>query len=138
MAEKCLVDERVEFEAFIEASIVFARAALHRFQTKHRLNKKWKDWWSSQCANSAVNFFRTHRDWILKEAPPRVGQRGFAASIGCLRPSYEPTRASEFYYFDDASTSATDTIANHLLDLEMLLNDADEIFLESTHVNALQ
>ena len=59
------------------------------------------------------NFFRQERDFILKEASFKIGQRIFAV----YRPSrrtfdgFQPERAEEFYYFEDAATPATERSA---------------------------
>ena len=41
LAEGCSPERRIEFEAFVEATIVFARAALHRLQTSHQRHARW-------------------------------------------------------------------------------------------------
>lgn len=129
MATECAADERVEFEAFIEATIVFARAALHRFQAQHERDSRWKGWWSGLRGNPSVEFFRAERDWLLKEAPPRIGQRGFAVSIGSSSPGHEPTTAAEFYFFEDSDGPATDTVTRHLQELARVLQSADALFV---------
>jgi hypothetical protein len=121
----------VEFEAFLEASIVFARSAVHRFKSKHGKHAGWKQWWDGLLNDPAVNFFRTERDWILKQASPRIGQRVFAPFIGpggAQASAHEPTSASEFYYFENPDTPATDTIDRHLSRLAALLDDAERLF----------
>jgi hypothetical protein len=128
-AKMCPVDARVEFEAFLEATIVFARAALHRSQSQHKKHVPWKEWWNGLRGVAAVEFFRTERDWILKEAPPKIGQRIFAASVGSTEPSYSPAVASELYYFDDPGTPAAMTVERHLGDLEKRLADTERLFL---------
>ena len=67
-------EHREEFKAYLEASIVFARSELHRFQTKHSRSPGWKTWWNGLLSNQAVNFFRDQRNRILKEGPSKVGQ----------------------------------------------------------------
>lgn len=128
LANECSPDERVEFEAFIEAAIVFARAALHRFQALHESHPEWKAWWNALRANPSTDFFRAERDWLLKEAPPKIGQRGFVASVGSSQSNYEPSGAGEFYFFEDSSVPATDTIARHLEELERVLKEAEVLF----------
>ncbi len=129
LAADCAADQRVEFEAFIEAAIVFARAALHRLQAKHERHAQWKSWWRGLSGNPAIEFFRTERDWLLKEAPLKIGQRGFAASIGSSRPSYEPSKASEFYFFESPDVPATDTVVGHLKELERVLKNGEATFV---------
>jgi hypothetical protein len=126
-AKACPPDERVEFEAFLEASIVFARAAIHRLQSKYRKHSKWKAVWDSWAPQPAVLFFWRERNWILKEAPPRLGQKVFAASIGSRRsaPQLASTRAAEFYYYEGPETPATVTVERHLVSLKALLTEAE-------------
>lgn len=128
LAEECSADKRVEFEAFLEAAIVFARAALHRLQAQHEGHSMWKTWWKSLRGNPAVDFFRTERDHLLKEAPPKIGQRAFAASVGNSAPSYEPGKAGEFYFFEGPDIPATSTVGRHLRELETLLQIAKATF----------
>jgi hypothetical protein len=78
--------------------------------------------------DTAVEFFRTERDWILKEAPPKMGQKIFAASVGSAAPSYSPALAAELYYFEDPSVPATSTVERHLNDLEERLADGERRF----------
>jgi hypothetical protein len=128
-------DGRVEFEAFLEAAIVFSRAAVHRLKTTHDKQPGWKAWWDSILNDPAVHFFRTERDWILKEAPPKIGQKLFLPSIGPAGSHvavYLPARASEMYYFDDPATPATDTVRQHLDHLAQLL----KMRLGTSHKNA--
>lgn len=124
-AKACPVDARVDFEAFLEATIVFARAAVHRMKTQHESHSQWKVWWDSLRGDPAVEFFRTERDWILKEAPPKLGQKIFPASVGRTKPSNSPAYAAELYYFDDPSVLATETVEGHLNDLEQCLAEAE-------------
>ena len=127
-AKACPVGARVDFEAFLEAAIVFARAAVHRLKSQHEGHAQWKAWWDGLRDDPAVEFFRTERDWILKEAPPKLGQKIFAASVGRAAPSYSPARAAELYYFDDPGVPATATVERHLNDLEKRLAEGERRF----------
>ena len=130
-AQTSLADSRVEFEAFLEASIIFARAAVHRFNAKHEKHPAWKKWWNGLSGNPAAEFFRVERDWLLKEAPPKIGQKVFGPFIGpggTQEQAYTPEKADEFYYFEDPGTSATATVAKHLDALATLLADAERQF----------
>jgi hypothetical protein len=118
----------VDFEAFLEASIVFARAAVHRLKTKYESHAAWKTVWDSWAHESAVQFLREERDWILKEAPPKLGQKVFAASIGGSEPTAMPNSAADFYYYDDPQIPATATVEGHLATLESLLTKAERGF----------
>jgi len=120
-ARSCSADARAEFEAFLEASIVFARGAEHRFNSEYEKHRGWKAVWDSWATEPAVEFFRKERDWILKEAPPRIGQKLFAASAS-------PSMAADFYYYDDPGTPATATVERHLARLLGLLTTAERTF----------
>ncbi len=124
-------DSRVEFEAFLEAAIIFARAAVHRFKSKYEKHPKWKDWWEGLSSDPSVNFFRVERDWLLKEAPPKIGQKVFLPSFslsGAHGPAYVPASAGEFYYFEDPGTPATVTVARHLGALANVLAEGERLF----------
>jgi len=128
-AKDCSSDQQVDFEAFLEATIVFARAALHRLKSKYGQHPKWKVWWDSLVNDPAITFFRTERDWILKQASPKVGQKVFVAGvIDGDQSGYMPTAASEFYYYEDSETPATDTVERHLASLEYRLREAEQRF----------
>lgn len=128
-AMACHADERVEFEASLEASIVFARSAVHRFKKRFGSHPEFRNWWDSVLADSAVTFTRVQRDWILKDASLKIGQKGFAASVGSDAPSWQPTKAGDFYYFEGPSIPATETVARHLVALKSLLIEAEQRFL---------
>ena len=121
-ARLCPADARVDLEAFLEASVVFARAAVHRFQAKYKRNPGWKGVWDAWATEPAVEFFRKERDWILKTAPPRIGQKIFAGPVS-------PSMAEGFYYYDDPETPATVTVERHLARLMDLLTAAEQTLL---------
>ncbi len=127
-AKDCPGDARVEFEAFLETSIVFARDALHRLRTKFREHPDQARWWGSLQGHPAIDFFRVQRDWILKEAPPKVGQKVFLACVGRPGSQYRPSRATECYYFDDPSIPAVETVEKHLAAIEDVLAAAEARF----------
>jgi hypothetical protein len=126
-ADACTASERVDFEAFLEASIVFARAAIHRFKKQYGRHPDFDTWWDSLRGDPAVEFFRKERDWILKDAPPKIGQIAYAASVGSNSPSNVPTAAREFYYFEQG-VPATATVAGHLQSPTSRLADAERKF----------
>lgn len=126
-AKGCPGDARVDFEAFLEATIVFARAAMHRLQARHKHHPQWTLWWDSLRGSATVEFFREERDCILKQASPKIGQKIFMPTIGGP-DAYVPAAASEFYYFEDPETTATDTLEKHLIVLEKLLAEAETTF----------
>jgi hypothetical protein len=125
----CNADERVDFEAYLEATIVFARSAVHRFKKRFGSHPEFRSWWDSVLADSAVTFTRVQRDWILKDASLKIGQKGYAASVGCQAPSWQPTKAGDFYYFEGPSTPATVTVMRHLAALKVMLGEAEQRFL---------
>jgi hypothetical protein len=130
MACECEADRRVEFEAFLEAAIVFARAALHRLQSQHKRHTKWDGWWNELRGNPSIEFFRTERDWLLKEAPPKIGQRLIAGTFvngGHSLPPYVPSKAAVFYFFEP-NADAIDTVERHLQELDRVLQDAEDTF----------
>jgi hypothetical protein len=121
LAKRCSVDKRDEFEAYLEASIIFGRAALHRLDSKYKHQSNWKPWWRELRSKSAVEFFRNERNWILKEGPPKVGQ--------IIRVGGPPvTMAAELYYYENPQTPATDTVDKHLSAVESLLIEAQRRF----------
>jgi hypothetical protein len=80
--------------------------------------------------NPSIEFFRIERDWLLKEAPPKTGQRVFAGMFvngGPSLPPYVPSKAGEFYFFEP-NEDATETLARYLQDLERVLQDAEGTF----------
>lgn len=118
LADKCSIQERDICEAFIEAAIVFGRTAIHRLQSRFKGHPNWKPWFESLLAEPSVMFFRRQRDHILKDGPPKIGQ-----IIGGA-----PARASDMYYFEDPTVSATATIRQHLTKLDALVADAETRF----------
>jgi hypothetical protein len=98
------VNQREEFEAFVEAAIIFGRAAVHRFKTKHERHPAWKAWWDSLINDPTMTFFREERNWIFKQGPPKIGQKIGMPSIGPRGehiPAPPMANASALYYFDD-------------------------------------
>lgn len=127
-AKACRPDERVDLEALLEASIVFARAAIHRFKTKYERHPSWKAVWDSWAKQPAVQFFRQERDWILKQAAPKLGQKIFVASVGSSQPTAVPRSAADLYYYEDPEIPAIATVEGHLVSLEGLLTEAEQAF----------
>ena len=120
-AKKCKGDQRDEFEAYLEASIVFSRAALHRLKSAYEKHPDWKQWWDSLLSNPSVKFFRDARNWILKNASPKIGQ---IVRLGEPKASY----ASELYYYENPKTPATLTVEGHLDNLETIVREAESRF----------
>ena len=133
MAILCPAHARVDFEAFLEASIVFGRTEMHRLKAMFGKHPEWAAWWYSLNANPSVNFLRKERDRILKEESTKVGQRIFlpfsSDDQSYTKVPANPSRAYEFYYFgEDASVPATTTVHNHLIEIERLRDLAEKIF----------
>jgi hypothetical protein len=142
-ARECRIDSREDFEAYLEAAIVFARAAILRVKHKYEKESGFINWWGSLKNNSSIMFFKEHRDMILKEAPAEVGQilkmpllkvnvtigsepEGITSASSELPE--EILYASDLYYFEkDPSISATDKVEEHLNELEAYINN----FIES-------
>jgi hypothetical protein len=121
-------NQRVEFEAFLEAAIVFGRAAVHRFKTSHEKHSAWKAWWDSLLNDPTMVFFRDERNWILKQGPAKIGQKIMMPSIGSGGrhiAAAEVASASMLYYFDDPAVPATTTVERHLTELERLLKNGE-------------
>ena len=119
LAEQCTPEQRTKFEAFLEATIVFARAALHRLKSEFEPHPSWKAWFAELKGNRSVEFFREHRDFLLKEASPKVGQI----------ISFNPVEtAAQLYYFEDPSVTATATVRNHLQSYAKTLQDREACF----------
>jgi hypothetical protein len=112
LARQCVISDRAEHEAFLEAAIVFARAVLHRLNSEYRHREGWKPWWEAFRAEPAVEFFRYHRDFILKEGSARANQ------IINFNPI---TLAEDLYYFDDPSIPAAATVETHLRSIAVLV-----------------
>src|SRR5215208_1258231 len=100
LAENFRATELNDFEAHIEAAILFGRTAFHRLQTNYRKYPGWQKWWDSLAADASVNFFRKERDIILKEGPSKVGRNVWIGSGG------GPPLAKNFYYYEDYQTPA--------------------------------
>jgi len=119
LAEQCSPAQPNEFEAFLEAVIVFARAALHRLKGEFGSHPSWKAWFAQLRGNPSDEFFREHRDILLKEASPKVGQ---IISLNLV------ITAAQFYYFEDPSVSATATVRKHLQFFTKTLFDGEACF----------
>ena len=131
-ADATTAAERNDFEAFLEASIIFARAAIHRFKTEHGGHPLFNQWWASLAANPTIRFFRDERDFILKEGPAKIGQKLYAgffdASKNLTISGNVPTKASGYYFYDDLDKQANTTVRNHLTKLKALLTNAHRDF----------
>ena len=118
-AELCTIEERDHFECYIEASIIFARAALHRLKSTFEGVKGWKEWFDTYLEDDAVKYFKNHRDFILKEGPPKIAQ-----IIG----SINSVMAKDMYYFEHPKIPATLTIRKHLEKIAQIDQESHEKF----------
>lgn len=120
MARQCRIDERDEYEAFLEAAVVFGRTALHRLQPLYKKHSCWKQWCDGLLGDESVEFFRAKRNFLLKEGPTRVGQ--------VIRVGTPTTKADEHYYFEDPDVPATETITRHLGRIGEVVQSAHDRF----------
>ncbi len=120
-AEQCTVKQRDECEAYLEAAIVFARAAMHRLQSEYSKHPKWKNWWDGLLLNATVSFFRDERNWILKEGSAKVGQ--------VIRLGETSDLAADLYYYESPDIRATDTVKRNLDEIEKVVWDAQNRFV---------
>jgi hypothetical protein len=109
-AEGCGIGECDEFEAYLEAAIVFGRSAIPWTQRKLEDSNPpgWKEWWESLKDDPSIKFFKYYRDDIVHERPPKVHQ------IIRMGGSDAGARATELYYFETREIPATDTVRRHL------------------------
>ncbi len=120
-AEKCDANHRVDFEAFLDASIIFARSAVHRVESRFKKKRGWKTFWDSKRGDTAVEFFRKERNHILKKGPSKIGQ---IINLGGTLPL-----AKTFYYYEDPHTPATDTVRQHIDSIEKnFVLEAEKLF----------
>ena len=124
MAKKCTVSQRDEYEAFLEAAIVFGRTALNRLHPLFKSKPGWRDWFDEQWEDTSVKFFKAERDYLLKEGPTKFGQVVRVATITEL--------AEEHYYFESPSVPATATVERHLSRIEEIVAEAHKKFGNST------
>jgi hypothetical protein len=127
-AQCCPASDREWYEACLEASLIFGRAAVHR--TKERLSRQGhgSTWWESIAGDPSVEFVRNHRDHLLKEASAKVGQIvfvGTATDDGPNIPPDAPELADGYYFFEDASIRATTTAEKHLTRVRELISNAE-------------
>lgn len=127
------VAEREPFEAYLEATIIYGRVAVHRLRrdallkakADPRLKPEVNAWWNSLLKEPAIHFFRIERDFIAKVGPPKVGQ---IVRLG----GPEPEKMEELYYYENPDIPATKTIERHLRSVERIVADAEERFGTAT------
>lgn len=127
LAESCDSDQLDLHEAYLEASIVFCRTAIHRLQHRYKKFTDWKPWFDSLLNNPSIVFIRGERNFILKEAPPTVGQ---VIHLGSNRP-----KAAKYYYFyDNKNVPAIDTVRNHVREVERIVLQGESKFGSGTEI----
>jgi len=114
------MDERDEYEMFLEAAIVYGRSSLHRLQSQFKSANGWDAWWGGLREDPSVNFFRRERNFLLKERPTKVSQ--------VVRFGVTSNRAQDAYCFQDSDVPATRTVCKHLDRMEELVQEANGKF----------
>jgi hypothetical protein len=120
LADECPMAQRDRCEAFMEAAIIFCRAALHRVQGQYEGQPGWKDWWDGLLNDPDLKFVREHRDWIVKEAPEKFNQ--------VIRPGQPFPFAADAYYYEHHTIRATTTLRRYVDATERHVQDADARF----------
>ena len=135
------LSDREEFESYLDAAIVFGRAALHRVkgaaeekaQGDPDMKRDLKEWWDGLLKDPATLFFRDERNQLLKEGPIMVGQIVRLPSVFGNDPPTNiepgpPLKAEELYYYEDPKIPATVTVERHLESMAKTIADADDRF----------
>lgn len=119
-ARECKASQRADFEAYFEASIIFARAAIHRTKNKYGKHPNWEAWWRGLFSYPSIVFFMDERNQILKEGPPKIGQ--------IIALGEQPELAESLYYYEGPKVPATSTLAIHLDEVASLVEEAEVLF----------
>jgi hypothetical protein len=123
LAEQCDLNHRNEFEAFVEASILFARSAILRAERKYKNHPNFKPWWQNLLKNPVLNALRDERNLVVHEAPPKVGQVIGGSGVD---------KASSLYFYEtDANGKPVDiirTLSAWVAEAENTAKQADSLF----------
>ena len=119
LAEKCSASQLEEFEAYLEASIIFARSAMNRLITEFSKHPHWKPWFTLMSGEASVSFFQNERNYILKERSPPLTQ---IINVNAV------SRASELRQFKDSAVDSASFTRSHLSTYATLLNEAEVRF----------
>ena len=128
LAEPCTVTERDRHEAYLEAAIIFCRTAIHRLQHRYKNETGWSAWFNSLLSNPSVAFIREERNFILKEAPPKVGQ--------IIHLDVTPTLAKYLYYYESPDVPAIDTVRRHVEEVEKVILEGELKFGDGAEIKA--
>ena len=118
LASECNASQRDEFEAYLEAAVVFGRTAIHRLKHEYEQHSAWAPWFTALKGNPSIEFFREHRDFTLKEASPKVGQR----------IEFHPVPNAADLYFFEPNESPITTVRGHLNATAKLIKKASLLF----------
>jgi len=116
------MEQRDRCEAFMEAAIIFCRAALHRVQSQYKRRPNFKAWWEGLLNDADLKFIRTRRDRIVKQAPEAFNQVG--------RPGQPFNHAADTYHYKHYTIRATTTLRRCVDATERYVQDADAKFGE--------
>ena len=114
------MEHRDRCEAFMEAAIIFCRAALHRVRTQYKRRPGWDEWWNGLLNDPDLAFIRRRRDWIVKEAPETFSQ--------VVQPGQPFSFAADCYYYERYDIRATTTLRRCVDATEGHTTDADTKF----------
>lgn len=120
LADECPMEHRDRCEAFMEAAIIFCRAAMHRIQKQYKKRAGWKPWWASLRGDPDLVFIEEHRNWIVKEGPEKFNQ--------VIRPGQPVQFAADCYHYEAVGVRATTTLRRLVAATERHVQDADARF----------
>jgi hypothetical protein len=132
-AKACPASARVDFEAYLEAALMFAQSDLFRVEKKIRKTPQGENWWKDLLKNPLAEFIRNERNWIIHHAPSKIGQRIFLPIIQeeeetVEKPNLPPLAHVFYYYGDDANVPATTFVEEGLMEIERLVAEAKAHF----------
>ncbi len=129
LADDCRASERDHHEAYLEAAIVFCRTAILRLIPRYKKSARWKAWFDLLLMNASIEFIRSERNFILKEAPPKVGQITYGGGL-------EVDRAKYLYYYENPNVPAVDTVRRHVAEVERVILEGEKLFGGGAKVKA--
>ncbi len=86
-AKECMADKHNEFEAYMEASFLFARSEILRIEYKYEKHPNFKPWWNSLLKNTTLEFIRKERNIIVHKHPPKTTQIIIHGAIQQITPA---------------------------------------------------